>query len=307
MGSRRLDPAPLHRRRRHGRRGRARRASSSPPAPRSPPRRARATNTLVVVFLRGAADGLRILVPNSADLGLTYLRQVRADLVPADGDLMPLPGTTGWALNTAMQPLYDTLWATGELGVRAGRRPTRASAAATSRRSSTSRRAARTPRPRAGSTARSTQLGAGHHVPRRDRGRSRRRCRCSAPRPRWRWTRSKDFTFPGWDGIRPAVAAGGRSAVPGHGRHARRGRPGHAGRARHGGDRVSASAGVQNGAATRPATSRSALKDLATMLRAEVGLQVATVDVGGWDTHTDEANDLDAQPDARRRSRWPRS
>ena len=30
------------------------------------------------------------------------------------------------------------------------------------------------------------------------------------------------------------------------------------------------------------------------MLRAEVGLQVATVDVGGWDTHTDEAHDLDA-------------
>ena len=29
------------------------------------------------------------------------------------------------------------------------------------------------------------------------------------------------------------------------------------------------------------------------MLRAEVGLQVATVDLGGWDTHTDEAHDLD--------------
>jgi uncharacterized protein (DUF1501 family) len=29
------------------------------------------------------------------------------------------------------------------------------------------------------------------------------------------------------------------------------------------------------------------------MLRAEVGLQVATVDVGGWDTHTDEVNELD--------------
>ena len=36
------------------------------------------------------------------------------------------------------------------------------------------------------------------------------------------------------------------------------------------------------------------------MLRAEVGLQVATVDVGGWDTHTDEAHDLDAQPRPRR-------
>jgi uncharacterized protein (DUF1501 family) len=35
------------------------------------------------------------------------------------------------------------------------------------------------------------------------------------------------------------------------------------------------------------------LSDLATLLRAEVGMQVATVDVGGWDTHTDEANQLD--------------
>ena len=37
-----------------------------------------ADRTLVAVFLRGAADGLRILVPNPADLGLDYLRSVRA-------------------------------------------------------------------------------------------------------------------------------------------------------------------------------------------------------------------------------------
>ena len=37
-----------------------------------------------------------------------------------------------------------------------------------------------------------------------------------------------------------------------------------------------------------------ALKNLAAILRAEVGMQVATVDVGGWDTHTDEVHDLDA-------------
>src|SRR5690242_6703552 len=37
--------------------------------------------SLVVVFLRGAADGLRILVPNSAALGLDYLLDVRGDLV----------------------------------------------------------------------------------------------------------------------------------------------------------------------------------------------------------------------------------
>ena len=44
---------------------------------------------------------------------------------------------------------------------------------------------------------------------------------------------------------------------------------------------------------TRDGDFADSLKDLAAILRAEVGLQVATVDVGGWDTHTDEASDLD--------------
>jgi len=35
------------------------------------------------------------------------------------------------------------------------------------------------------------------------------------------------------------------------------------------------------------------LKDLAAILRAEVGLQVATLDVSSWDTHTTEAAGLD--------------
>ena len=35
-------------------------------------------------------------------------------------------------------------------------------------------------------------------------------------------------------------------------------------------------------------------KNLAAILKADVGMQVATVDIGGWDTHTDEVHDLDA-------------
>src|SRR3954453_10823286 len=69
--------------------------------------------TLVVIFLRGAADGLHLLVPNSADLGLDYLRSVRGNLVPGDTGLQPLSG--GWALNARLKPLYDELWSTGEL------------------------------------------------------------------------------------------------------------------------------------------------------------------------------------------------
>jgi uncharacterized protein (DUF1501 family) len=55
-----------------------------------------------------------------------------------------------------------------------------------------------------------------------------------------------------------------------------------------------ASSTVQNGAVYPSGDFSQSLQDVAAMLRAEVGLQVATIDVGGWDTHTDEARDLDA-------------
>jgi uncharacterized protein (DUF1501 family) len=54
-------------------------------------------------------------------------------------------------------------------------------------------------------------------------------------------------------------------------------------------------AAPQNGAKYPSGNFGTALADLATMLRSEVGVEVATVDVGGWDTHTDEANQLDRQ------------
>src|SRR4051812_34621357 len=69
--------------------------------------------TLLVVFLRGGADGLRILVPNSADLGLDCLKSLRDDVVPGDSDLQAL--SNGWALNAKVKPLYDELWATDEM------------------------------------------------------------------------------------------------------------------------------------------------------------------------------------------------
>src|SRR4051794_20574604 len=37
-------------------------------------------NPLIPIFLRGAADGLRILVPASSELGVDYLRTVRGRL-----------------------------------------------------------------------------------------------------------------------------------------------------------------------------------------------------------------------------------
>jgi uncharacterized protein (DUF1501 family) len=99
-----------------------------------------------------------------------------------------------------------------------------------------------------------------------------------------------NFVFPGWDSIRPASQAAVLSLY--------RGMTGPLG------EDVPDTIGALDTAAqirNTPATTvtypsggfSNSLKDLAMILRAEVGLQVATVDVGGWDTHTDEVNDLD--------------
>src|SRR5436853_3846693 len=47
-------------------------------------------NTVIVMFLRGGADGLRILSPQSASLGVNYLRSVRSALTPGDADVIAL-------------------------------------------------------------------------------------------------------------------------------------------------------------------------------------------------------------------------
>src|SRR3954470_20549220 len=71
------------------------------------------TNTVIVVFLRGAADGLRVLVPASTQLGYDYLQTVREPLLPSG--MVALSGTNGWAVNPVLAPLTSALWGTGEL------------------------------------------------------------------------------------------------------------------------------------------------------------------------------------------------
>ena len=247
-------------------------------------------NTLVVVFLRGAADGLRIVVPNSADLGLTYLRQVRPQLVPGDSGLIALPGTAGWALNSAMQPLYDALWATGELGfVPAVSNPG----------ISRSHFQAQQYLEKGGAAAATTgwlertlaQLGPGTTFRAVSVGSST-PLSLLGPQTSLAMDQLKNFTFPGWTDIQ----AGSQTAV----QALYRGMGGTLGEdvpatlaALGTAATAQAAATVQNGATYPSGDFSQSLMDVAAMLRAEVGLQVATIDVGGWDTHTDEARDLD--------------
>jgi uncharacterized protein (DUF1501 family) len=102
-----------------------------------------------------------------------------------------------------------------------------------------------------------------------------------------------DFEFPGWDDIRPASEQAVRQLYRGLGGPL-------------GEDVPNTLAALDTAAKIRAGQSEGdypggdfgrALKDLAGILKAEVGLQVATVDVGGWDTHTDEVNQLNGQLD----------
>lgn len=247
------------------------------------------TNTLVLIFLRGAADGLRILVPNSSDLGLTYLRQVRSNLIPASSALIGL--NDGWALNSAAQPLYDALWATGELAFVPGVSDPGISRSHFQAQqfvekggvdSATTGWLDRTLQKLGpGTTFRAVTAGGSTPVS------------LLGPETTLAMDSLANFTFPGWDSIRSAsqdaVAAlyRGMSGTLGEDVPSTLAALGTAATAQ-------ADAGVQNGAAYPGGDFANALKDLATMLRAEIGLEVATVDVGGWDTHTDEAHDLDA-------------
>jgi uncharacterized protein (DUF1501 family) len=248
-------------------------------------------NTLITVFLRGAADGLRILVPASAALGVDYLHGVRAALVPASTGLISLPGTGGWALNAAMRPLYDLLWNTGELAFV----PAVASPSV-----SRSHFQSQQMLERGGSAAASTgwldrvlvELGPGTTFRAVAAG-SAAPAALAGNQPALVLDSLAGFTFPGWAGIRPQAEAAIRTLY--------RGQAGTLGQdvpttltALSTAAKARAALGVRNGAVYPGGNFSAALKDVAALLRAEVGLQVATVDVGGWDTHTQEAVNLDA-------------
>ncbi|MDT4933188.1 MAG: hypothetical protein QOK11_1080 [Pseudonocardiales bacterium] len=247
-------------------------------------------NTLITIFLRGAADGLRILAPNSAELGLDFLQTVRGPLVPGDAQLLSLAGAPGWAAHSALQPLVDGLWPSGELAFVPA-----VSADGVTR----SHFDAQQLLEKGGATSYTTgwldrvlqQLGPGSTF--------RALAESSSAPASFTGDQSKlvidslkDFTFPGWDEIRPASQKAVSALY--------RGMTGTLGEdvpstvsALATAAKVRASAAVQNGAVYPSGNFAHALKDLAAVLRADVGLQVATVDVGGWDTHTNEAQDLD--------------
>jgi uncharacterized protein (DUF1501 family) len=246
------------------------------------------TNTMIVIFLRGGADGLRLLVPTGSALGGDYLRSVRGPLVQADADLLSLSGAQGWGVNKGFAPLMP-LWNSGEMVLV----PAVSTAGATR-----SHFQAQQNLERGGQVGSSTgwldrtlqaigpgttfrAVSEGYALPSSMAGNQQKLSMDSLA----------DFTFPGW------MADESMAAL----QTLYRGDPTTLGAdvpttlsAIGTAKAAQAKAGAQNGAAYPKGDFSDAMGDLATLLRAEVGLQVATVDVGGWDTHTQEAADLDA-------------
>ena len=244
--------------------------------------------TLVVVFLRGAADGLHVLVPASSDLGVDYLNTVRPNLVPAASGLTALPGTSGWALNSSLQPLYEGLWGTGELAF---------VPAVSASGVSCSHFQAQQWLEHGGSDTATTGwldrtlelMGSGTTFRAVAQGNSTPISLLGAARD-ITLDSLTDFTFPGWDGMKTQSQAAvsalyrGMSGTLGEDVPTTMGALGTAAAIR---------AGASSAASYPSGDFASALKDIASILRAEVGMQVATVDVGGWDTHTSEVSELD--------------
>jgi uncharacterized protein (DUF1501 family) len=248
-------------------------------------------NTVIVMFLRGGADGLRILSPQSASLGVNYLRTVRPALVPGDSEAIALDGTGGWALHKAMAPVHQLLWATGELAfVPAVSNPG----------VSRSHFQAQQFVEQGGSTSLSTgwldrvigQLGRGTTFRALADGFTL-PMSMAGNEAKISMTSLADFDFPGTGAIRTPAMTALRAMY--------QGMDGPLGEdvpialtAVTTAAAIRTAVAVQNSAAYPTGPTAAALKDLAAILRAEVGLQVATLDVSSWDTHTTEAAGLDA-------------
>ncbi|MHA3702264.1 DUF1501 domain-containing protein [Jatrophihabitans sp. YIM 134969] len=242
-------------------------------------------NSMVVVFLRGGCDGLRVVVPNSSTLGFDHLAQARPALLPAASTLLPL--ADGWAANASLAPLMS-LWNSGELAFvpAVATSPLRSHTTAARYMESGGQptlttgyldRLLTTLGP--GTTFRA--VSAGYGQPDSFQGYEEKIALDSL----------SAYSMPGWSTEDAAVAAESlyrgldmplaskvRDTVASLATAAT----------------ARAQATPANGAVYPSNNSfASGLRDIAAMLKAEVGLQVATVDVGGFDTHTDEANDLD--------------
>lgn len=248
-------------------------------------------NTVIVVFLRGGSDSLRILVPASSALGGDYLHKVRPNLVPVESSLLPVPDAPGWAVNSAMKPLLDGF--SKQLAF---------VPAASTTNITRSHFQAQQILEAGGNTAYSTgwldrtlaQLGPGTTFRAMSFGYAE-PASMTGPQADLVMDGLKSFTFPGCAGVAKSSETALSTLYRGVDNVLGEEVPVTIKALKTAEAAVKASKGPLNGAKYPAGDFGNTLQDLATLLRTGAGVEVATFDVGGWDTHTDEVADLDRQ------------
>lgn len=247
-------------------------------------------NTVISIVLRGGADGLRVLVPASAELGLPLLRTSRPGLLPDPNTMVSLAGARGWALNPAMAPLHDLLWKSGELAL------VPAAAAPNATRSHFQ---AEQCVERGGSERYSTgwldrvlgELGSGAPfqglAATRDVPPS-----MDGPHPKLVASSLDTLTFPAEPELIKASETALRRMYSDVGGVLATDVPA-ALSALSTVAKIRSGGGPQHGATYPDGALSKALRDIADVLHADVGLQVAALDIGGWDHHINEAPQFD--------------
>jgi uncharacterized protein (DUF1501 family) len=247
-------------------------------------------NTVVVVFLRGAADALSILVPAAPSLGLDYLNAQRPKLLP---QRIALPGQSGWALNAKLQPLYNTLWSTGELAF---------VPAVSAPGVSMSHFQAQSYLEKGGSDTLSSgwldrllpTLGRGTNFRAVGIGTSSTPVSMLGTTPVLNLDSLSSYKFPRATSYPAREIAAVRSLYRDMRTHPLGQDVDTALDTLASVGRAQSHGAAQNGATYPDGAVGQSFADLATLLRAELGMRVATVDVGGWDTHTNQASRLDS-------------
>ncbi len=241
-------------------------------------------NTLIFVFFRGGCDGLRMLVPASDDLGGAYLRSVRGTITaPAT-----TPLTGGWAMNSSLDTLLP-LWKAGTLAFVPG-----VTSGDASRSHFTAQDYAECGGPpttvRTGWLDRLLAvLGPGTTFRAVAEGGAAPRS-LSGEQASLVLSGIDSFRFPGGGDLATRSEAAIASLYRGIDHPLT--------------DDVNETLSALTKAEQVSAETKSAgdygagyfgsaLADLARLVKAKVGMEVATVDVGGFDTHTDEARGLD--------------
>jgi uncharacterized protein (DUF1501 family) len=245
-------------------------------------------NTLIVLFMRGAADGLRILVPNATSLGLSDLQAARPALVPATGTLLPLSGTGGWALNSKLAPLLP-YWNSNEL----------AFVPAVSIENLTRSHFAAQQLIECGGVSTSSSGWLDRTLDALGPGTTFRSVADGGSLPASLAGDEVSLAIQSLANFSLNWAPGGVPANQSALVNLYRQTGGFLGQ--DGPDAIAASqqaatfaTGTPQNAAVYPDGNLStSLQDFARLLRAEVGLQIGTIDVGGWDTHTSEVSELD--------------